>query len=114
MDDQLQFIVEKINELQNEKKRVNESLQALKIQKPSWFSWGKERQIYKDKQKDYSNQLLLIIGQEKELDREKNSIVQEQREITNRLKKLEQKPNRNKILLKNWIQKNQYELETMR
>nr|WP_279100008.1 AAA domain-containing protein [Aerococcus urinaeequi] len=114
LDDQLQFIVEKINELQNEKKRVNESLQALKIQKPSWFSWGKERQIYKDKQKDYSNQLLLIIGQEKELDREKNSIVQEQREITNRLKKLEQKPNRNKILLKNWIQKNQYELETMR
>ena len=35
-----------IKELENEKIRANESLQALKIQKPSWFSWGKERQIY--------------------------------------------------------------------
>ncbi|MFW5411974.1 DEAD/DEAH box helicase [Aerococcus urinaeequi] len=113
LDDKLQFIGVKIKALENEKIRANESLQALKIQKPSLFSWGKERQIYKDKQKVYSDQLLLIIGQEKELDREKNSILLEQREITNRLKKLEQNPNKDKILIENWIQKNQYELEIM-
>lgn len=114
LDDELQFIDVKINELENEKTRTNESLQALKFQKPSWFSRGKTRQIYSEKRKVYSDQLLLIIEQEIELGREKNRIVHEKREITNRFKKLEQKFDKDKILIENWIQINQDELKIMR
>ena len=77
-----------IEENDKEKNHVNQAIQALQLQKPSWFRI-KARKEYKERMRPFSDQLLDLLQKEKELNSEYNGLKKEEICITETLKENE-------------------------
>ena len=90
-------IEEKINSLFNEieillqnKDNISQSIQALQLQKPSWFRI-KANKEYKERMCFYSDQLLELLEKEKELNYEYTNLQEDKRRTEEVLKENEEK-----------------------
>lgn len=97
--EKLKVLTEKLNELSQEneicksrlsesrtqKELINQAIIALQLQKPGFFSCPKRKREYKNKLRDYSEELQELIIQEKKFCNENNRLNEEINNITNKL-----------------------------
>lgn len=75
----------------NEKDSVNQAIQALKLQKPSFFARRKVKQEYKERMRSFSEHILALLEIEKELNLKKADIEREKNRVAGILKEEENK-----------------------
>lgn len=81
----------KINNNLAEQNQINLSIDALKLQKPWFFSAKKIKQDYKERMRNFSKELIQIIDKNRELNKYKQSLEEEINIILNKEKEYENK-----------------------
>ena len=90
VENRINICVRNIEENAEEKNHVNQAIQALQLQKPSWFKI-KARKEYKERIRPFSNQLLNLLEKEKALNSEHKDLQKEEIRIAETLKENEEK-----------------------
>lgn len=89
---------------------VNQLIDALKLQKPGFFSQRKSKKKYKERCKDYSDQLQKIISDERLLKTKISKIETMIKKLHDEIRKKEAGINQNHELLDKWVQKKKLEI----
>ena len=87
---------EKIEYNLSEQKQTNQAIEALKLQKPGFFSKKKVKQEYKERMHVFSEQLLSLIENTKNLNVCKNNLEKELSSILSKSKEHENKIDKKK------------------
>ena len=79
-----------IEKILKEKENIHQAIQALQLQKPSWFQFAAKKE-FKEKMRCFSEELLELLAKEKELNLEYSNLKEGKRRITKALKENEEK-----------------------
>lgn len=85
LDEELHKCMQQAKKIADDKERINQCIQALKLQKPCFFARRIVKAEYKKKLKDYSDQLILIIEEERQSKRQETEIEYKKQEYNRRL-----------------------------
>ena len=90
MEELMNICINDIEKDTKEKDNINQAIQALQLQKPSWFRL-KAKKEYKERMCCFSEKLLEILAKEKDLNIKCANLQEDKRRITEMLKENEEK-----------------------
>ena len=79
-----------IEKILKEKENIHQAIQALQLQKPSWFQFAAKKE-FKEKMRCFSEELLELLAKEKELNLDYSHLEEGKRRITEALQENEEK-----------------------
>lgn len=113
-DESLQSIISEGSKINNDKKRVEQLIETIKLQKPGFLASPKKKKEYNNNIGEYSKQMILIL--EAEAENEKNKIEVENKKQENEKLKVKHKKEIHDLLLEqsNWEEKEKNEINNLK